>query len=94
MEKKTEQQKYAEQMEMKTNKTAKQLVKVITAANLSPTASIVSIIKATAILLESYKAVGEDTAYLEMVLINTIGPARQEVREKLLPEIGKDEIGN
>ncbi len=94
MEKKTEQQKYAEQMEMKTNKAAKQLVKVITVANLSPTASIVSIVKGTAMLLESYKVVGEDTAYLEMILKNTIGPARQEVREKLLPEIGKDGTGN
>ena len=94
MAKKTEQEKYAEQMEMKTNKTAKQLVKVITSADLQPLASIVSIIKATAMLLESYKVVGEDADYLEMVLKSTIGPARQEVRETILPELGKDGTGN
>lgn len=33
-------------------------------------------------------------AYLEMILKNTIGPARQEVRETLLPELGKDGTGN
>jgi len=94
MAKKTEQQKYAELMAMKTNKAAKQIVKVITSANLNPTASIVSIVKATAMLLESYKAVGEDAEYLEMILTNTIGPARQEVRETLLPKLGKDGTGN
>ena len=94
MANKTEQQKYAEQMEMKTNKAAKQLVGVITSSGLQPLASIVSIVKATAMILESYKAVGEDADYLEIVLKSTIGPARQEVRETLLPELGKDGTGN
>ena len=94
MEKKTEQQKYAELMEMKTNKAAKQLVKVITSSGLQPLASIVSIVKATAMILESYKAVGEDVDYLEMILKSTISPARQEVRETILPELGKDGTGN
>ena len=94
MANKTEQQKYAEMMEMKTNKAAKQLVGVITSSGLQPLASIVSIVKATAMLLESYKAVGEDADYLEMVLKSTIGPARQEVRETILPELGKDGTGN
>jgi hypothetical protein len=94
MANKTEQEKYAELMEMKTNKAAKQLVKVITSADLQPLASIVSIVKATAMLLESYKAVGEDADYLEMVLKSTIGPARQEVRETILPGLGKDGTGN
>ena len=94
MAKKTEQEKYAELMEMKTNKAAKQIVSVITSSELNPTASIVSIVKATAILLESFQAIGEDAAYLEMILKNTIGPARQEVRETLLPGLGKDGTGN
>ncbi len=94
MTKKTEQQKYAELMEMKTNKAAKQIVSVITSSDLNPTASIVSIVKATAMLLESFDAVGVDAAYLEMIVKNTIGPARQEVRETLLPELGKDGTGN
>ena len=92
--KKTEQQKYAELMEMKTNEAAKQIVHVVTSCGLTPTASIVSIVKATAILLESFDATGEDAAYLEMILKNTIGPARQEVRETLLPGLGKDGTGN
>ncbi len=94
MAKKTEQEKFAELMEMKTNKAAKQIVHVITTSGLPPTASIVSIVKATAMLLESFEAVGEDAAYLEMILKNTIGPARQEVRETLLPGLGKDGTGN
>ena len=94
MEKKTEKEKYAELMEMKTNKAAKQIVSVITSSDLNPTASIVSIVKATAMLLESFDAVGEDAAYLEMILKNTIGPARQEVRETLLQGLGKDGTGN
>ena len=92
--KKTEQEKYAELMEMKTNKAAKEIVHVITSRDLNPTPSIVSIVKATAILLESFDATGEDAAYLEMILKNTIGPARQEVKETLLPELGKDGTGN
>lgn len=94
MAKKTEQEKYAELMEMKTNKAAKQIVHIITSSGLNPTASIVSIVKATAMLLESFDAVGEDAAYLEMIVKNTIGPARQEVRETLLPGLGKDGTGN
>lgn len=94
MEKNNEQGKLAELMEMKTNKAAKQIVHVITSSDLNPTASIVSIVKATAILLESFNAVGEDAAYLEMILKNTIGPARLEVRETILPELGKNEFGN
>ena len=94
MAKKTEQEKYAELMEMKTNKAAKQIVHVITSSDLNPTASIVSIIKATAMLQESFNAVGENAEYLEIILKNTIGPARQEVRETILPELGNDGTGN
>jgi hypothetical protein len=94
MPKKSEQEKYSELMEMKTNKVAKQIVHIIASSDLNPTASIVSIVKATAMLLESYNAVGEDASYLEMILKNTIGPARQEVRGTILPELGKNGFGN
>lgn len=94
MPQKSEQEKYSELMEMKTNKVAKQIVHIIASSDLNPTASIVSIVKATAMLLESYNAVGEDASYLEMILKNTIGPARQEVRETILPELGKNGFGN
>ena len=79
---------------MKTNKAAKEIVHVITSSDLNPTASIVSIVKATAMLLESYNAVGENADYLEMILKETIAPARQEVREIILPELGNDGTGN
>ena len=94
MAKKTEQEKYAELMEMKTNKAAKQIVHVVTSSDLNPTASIVSIVKATAMLLESFNAVGENAEYLEMIVKNMIGQARQEVRETILPELGNDGTGN
>ena len=94
MTKKKKKKKYAESMEMKTNKAAKQIVHIITSNDLNPTASIVSIVKATAMLLESFDAVGENAEYLEMILKNTIGPARQEVRETILPKLGNDETSN
>lgn len=94
MAKKTEQEKYAELMGMKTNKAAKQIVYVITSSGPNPTASIVSKVKATAMLLESFDVVGEDAAYLKMILKNTIDSARQEVRETSLPRLGKDRTGN
>ncbi len=79
---------------MKTNKTAKEIVHIITTSDLNPMASIVSIVKATAMLLESYNAVGENADYLEMIVKETIAPARQEVRETILPELGKNGFGN
>ncbi len=91
---KIQSEEFAELMEMKTNEAAKQIVHVITSSNLNPTASIVSIVKATAMLLESFNAVGEDATYLEMILRNTIGPARQEVREIILPKMGENKFGN
>lgn len=94
MAKKTEQEKYAELMEMKTNKAAKQIVRVITSSDLNPTVSIVAIVKATAILLESFDAVDENTAYQEMILKNTIAPARQEVKETILPKLGNSGFCN
>ncbi len=94
MDNKTEQEKFAELMEMKTNKAAKEIVHVITSSDLNPMASIVSIVKATAMLLESYSAVGENADYLEMIVKETIAPARQEVRETILPELGKNGFGN
>ena len=76
-------------MEKKTNKAAKQIVHAIISSYLNPTASIVLVVKATVMLVESFYAVGEDSAYQEMILKNTIAPARQVVRETILPELGK-----
>ena len=94
MTKKTEQQKYAELMEMKTNKAAKEIVHLLYKENLQPMAAIVSIIKASAIILESCRSTGEDADYLESLIVNMIKPARLEVREKFNIEEEVDKIKN
>ena len=94
MAKKTEQEKYAELMEMKTNKAAKEIVHLLYKENLQPMAAIVSIIKASAILLESCRSTGEDADYLESLIVNMIKPARLEVREKFNIEEEVDKIKN
>ena len=94
MAKQTEQEKYAELMEMKTNKAAKEIVHLIYKENLQPMAAIVSIIKASAIILESCRSTGEDADYLESLIVNMIKPARLEVREKFKIEEEVDKIKN
>jgi hypothetical protein len=77
---------FAEMMEMKTNKAAKEIVKVLVNGNMPPLATMVSIVKASAIMLESFRASGEDAEKLEDFMKQTIKPARMEVREDLLPK--------
>lgn len=89
-----EEKEFAELIEQKTNKLAKELVHTVTKAGLQPTGSIVSIIKATAILLESYNAVGEDADFLEKLIVNMIKPARMEVREEFLPNTDTSSISS
>ena len=62
---------FAEMMEMKTNKAAKEIVKVLVNGNMPPLATMVSIVKASAIMLESFRASGE-VSYK-----TNIGPASQ-----------------
>jgi hypothetical protein len=85
---------YAELMEMKTNKAAKEIVHLLYKENLQPMAAIVSIIKASAIILESCRSTGEDADYLESLIVNMIKPARLEVREKFNIEEEVDKIKN
>ncbi len=77
---------FAEMMEMKTNKAAKEIVKVLVNGNMPPLATMVSIVKASAIMLESFRASGEDAEKLEDFMKQTIKPARMEVRKDLLPK--------
>lgn len=74
---------FAEMMEMKTNKLAKDIVHLVYKEGLQPMPAIVSIIKASAIIMESYKSIGEDADSLEELMKNCIGPARIEFREKM-----------
>ena len=85
---------YAELMEMKTNKAAKEIVHLLFKENLQSTAAIVSIIKASAILLESCRSTGEDADYLESLIVNMIKPARLEVREQFNIEEEVNKIKN
>lgn len=62
--------------------------------NLQPMAAIVSIIKASAILLESCRSTGEDADYLESLIVNMIKPARMEVREQFNIEEEVNKIKN
>lgn len=89
-----DQKEFAALMEKRTNEAAKEIIQVIKKADLQPLAAIVSIVKASAILMESYNAVGEDADFLEHVFRNTIGPARMEVREDMFPSLDTSKDNN
>ena len=89
-----DQKEFAELMERRTNQAATEIIQVIKKADLQPLAAIVSIVKASAILMESYNAVGEDADFLEHVFKTTIGPARMEVREDMLPSVDMSKMKN
>lgn len=70
-------------MEMKTNKAAKDIIHLLHSQNLDEQASIVSILKASAILIEACAAVGGDADNLEKMIKEMIGPSREEARRLL-----------
>lgn len=84
--KKSDQEKYVEMMEMKTNKAAKDIIHLLHNQNLDEVASIVSILKASAILIEACAAVGGDADNLENMIKEMIGPSREEARRLLLKD--------
>ncbi len=77
---KIEQEKYVEMMEMKTNKASQDIIRMVKDQGLDPQAAIVSILKASAIIMESYSHIGGDADSLEAMVKETIGPAREEAR--------------
>lgn len=77
---KIEQEKYVEMMEMKTNKASQDIIRMIKDQGLDPQAAIVSILKASAIIMESYSHIGGDADSLEAMVKEMIGPAREEAR--------------
>lgn len=85
---------YAAIMETKTNEAAQKIIKCIKECDLIPMAAIVSLVKASAILIESYNAVGEDGNELEKIVSQCIGPARMEVRERFMPETDTKKVFN
>lgn len=77
---KIEQEKYVEMMEMKTNKASQDIIRMVKDQGLDPQAAIVSILKASAIILESYDSLGGNADLLEKMIKEMIGPAREEAR--------------
>lgn len=77
---KSEKEKYVEMMEMKTNKATKDIIHLVKVQGLDPQASIISILKASAILIEAFSSIGGDGDSLEMMIKESIGPARKEAR--------------
>ena len=91
---KTDQEKYIEMMEMKTNKAAQDIIHLLHSQDLDVQASIVSILKASAIMIESYAAVGGNADNLETMIKEMIGPAREEARELMFENENNDIFNN
>ena len=91
---KSDQEKYVEMMEMKTNKAAKDIIHLLHSQNLDEQASIVSILKASAILLEALASVGGDADKLETMIREMIGPAREEARRLMFKDDLTDIFNN
>ena len=83
---------YAERMEMMTNKAAKDIVHYLTSHVDHSMASVVSLIKAAAIILEASKVAGENDEFLENLILDTLKPARKEARRLLLQKDDENEI--
>ena len=81
-----EQKEYAEMMEMKTNKASQDIIRMVKEQGLDPQAAIVSILKASAIILESYASLGGNADLLEKMIKEMIGPARKEAK-RLMSEV-------
>lgn len=91
---KSEQEKYVEMMEAKTNKAAQDIIHLLNAQNLDAQASVVSILKASAIMLESYASLGGDADKLEEMIKEMIGPAREEAKRLMFKDDVKDFFNN
>ena len=78
--KNSEKEKYVEMMEMKTNKASNRIIHILNEEGLEPNACIVSMLKAAAIVMESYAHVGGNADPLEAMVKEMIGPARKEAR--------------
>lgn len=91
---KSDQEKYVEMMEMKTNKAAKDIIHLLHSQNLDAQASVVSILKASAIMIESVASVGGNADNLEAMIREMIGPAREEARRLMFEDDNKDIFNN
>jgi hypothetical protein len=85
---------YAEMMEMKTNKASQDLIHMIRKQGLDPQAAIISILKASAIILESYASIGGNADLLEKMMKEMIGPAREEAKRIMSHVKMSDNLNN
>lgn len=93
MNNKSKDAEFAEKMEMITNKAAKHIVNYLTSNVGNSMVSVVSLIKASAIMLEASKAAGENDEFLESLFFDSLKPARKEAR-MLLDKLGEGSDGN
>jgi hypothetical protein len=84
---------FAARMEMITNKAAKDIVKYLTSNINNSMVSVVSLVKAMAIMLEASKAAGEDDEFFESIIFDTLKSARKEA-SKLVGKVGGGKSGN
>ena len=66
---------------MKIDNTTMDILNSIKEQGLSPRATMISIAKASAILIEGFASIGGDADSLEMLLKEMIGPAREEAKK-------------
>ena len=81
-------------MEMKTNKASDDIIQMMKKQGLDAQAAIVSILKASAIILESYASLGGNADLLEKMIKEMIGPAREEAKRIMSHVKMSDNLNN
>ena len=81
-----EQKIHDEMMRMKVNNATMDIIRAIKVQGLDPQATIVSIVKASAVLIEGYASIGGDADSLEMMMKEMIGPARKEAKRMMFKD--------
>ena len=75
-----EQREYAAMMYAKANDASKKIISILNEQGLDSEACIVALLKASAIVLETYAHIGGDADSLEGQMKDMIGLAREEAR--------------
>ena len=81
-------------IERRSNKAVLEIMQIFKNENLPSMTSLVTLIKAAAILMESCKMVGKDADYMEHFYLNEIGPMRKRVKDRLTPLVDPDSTSN
>lgn len=81
-------------IERLSNKAVLEIMQIFKNANLPSMTSLVTLIKAAAILMESCKLVGRDADYMEHIYHNEIGPMRKKFKDHLTPLVDPNSTSN